>query len=83
MLHKIEAMLVVEMQGDFAIGFSNEVVALLAQTLTDRFVTIELAINNQFKITACVADRLCAIVEANDTEPHMAQRSAAVRREPV
>ena len=75
------AMLLVEMEGDLAVGAGAErVAARIRSSRAETLEIVELAVGDELKPPGLVGDRLTAGLEVHDAQARMAERRAAARR---
>ena len=74
---------VIQMQRDLAVGLGDEAIAFGAQIVADCFEAIEFAVYDQVQVAARMSNRLIAVAQADNAQPHMAKRGQTIGGEPV
>ena len=74
--------LVIQVQGDFAVGTGLQPITALAQLVLYAFKVVKLAVDDDPQRAVLIADRLRAAFRIDNTEPGVPQRHPAIRREP-
>jgi hypothetical protein len=79
---EVGAVVLVEMDGDLAVGAGAKFVPPRAELLSNRPVAVELPVHHDAHAAIFVGDGLVSIDEADDGQPHVAQCHATVGRLP-
>ncbi len=79
MLKAVDAEFLIEVKGDFAVGFGGEAVAALLQLLADGLVAVELAVDDDVGAAVFAGHGLVAGGEVDDAEAGVAEADAMVR----
>ena len=83
MVQALRAEVLVEMQGDLAVGPGAQLMSARFELALDRFIAVELAVHHDPRPAVFAGDRLVAGGQIDDAEPGVAEPGHAVRRHPV
>src|SRR3954470_8967287 len=73
----------VEMQGDFAVRPSAQMVPRLLEFLSDRFIAVELTVDDDVNASVLARDRLISRNKVNDAEPRVPETNSRVGCDPT
>jgi hypothetical protein len=83
MVQALRAEVLVEMQGDLAVGPGAQVMPARFELALDRFIAVELAVHHDPRPAVFTGDRLVAGGQVDDAQPGVAEPDHAIRRHPV
>jgi hypothetical protein len=82
-LQAVSTIILIQMQGNFAVRASSQSMPCLFEFVLDRLVAVEFAVNNDLKLFVLICDRLISGRKINDAQAGVPETDPGIRSEPI